>query len=539
MLLTADHPRSAKIHHLCGLSQIELGAHAEARPILESAVRIDPELAEAHADLALVLSVEGRHEEAEKSCRRAISLQPADLRFRLRLVGILEGAGREQDALAELAVAQEYAPEQTDLLLKVCAGLEKLGRYAEMLKLAERAIAENGESFDALSRLAIARHGTGDMAGAVRACEKALKLNSGQAGIYVTLGAANFEMGRLEEAHSAYRRALKLDPKDAAAGFSIGLVNLLRYRYRDGWEAFDQRFQAMRFSTWRPCEPRWNGGSLRGRGILIMREQGLGDEIMYASCYSDITRQASHCFVECDPRLERLFARSFPGVKFFPLKDRETTVVTDPGATVDVRTYAGSLPRYLRGSIRDFPNHSGYLHPDPDRITYWKNRLAELGPGMKIGISWKGGTAFTRRPLRSMSLATLTPLLSTPGVHWVNLQYGSRADDIAAYRESNGIPITDWPDAIDGDYEETAALVKALDLVISVTTSVVHLAGALGQKTWVMVAYVPEWRYGAQGETMPWYPSLNLIRQPAPQDWDSVVSRLVDRLNAELASRAK
>jgi tetratricopeptide (TPR) repeat protein len=461
-----------------------------------------------------------------------------EVRYRLRLVEILEAAGLEQNALSELAMAQECAPEHLDLLLKVCAGLDRKNRHLEMRRLAERAVLENGETFETLSCLAVACHGMDDMPSAITACRKALALRPEQAEIHVTLGSALFDSGNVDEAMATLRRALKLNRESVAAHYNLGLINLIRGKYREGWEQFDYRFRLPKNRSWRPCEPRWNGSALRGRTLLVMREQGLGDEIMYASCYGDVIASAKKCFFECDPRLEPLLSRSFPNATFLPLQDLVTRVASDPGVSVDVRSYAGSLPRYVRGSLRDFPRHHGYLKADPQRIQYWRERLGALGGGLKAGISWRGGTSVTKRGRRSFALTDLSSLLSVAGVQWVNLQYGERRDDIAQLHNEHGITINDWPEAIDGGYDETAALVSALDLVISVCTSVIHLTGAVGNAAWVLAPHVPEWRYGLAGESMPWYPSVRLFRQPAPDAWHPVIIEVREQLLMKVAATA-
>lgn len=267
-----------------------------------------------------------------------------------------------------------------------------------------------------------------------------------------------------------------------------------------------------------------------------MREQGLGDEIMFASCYSQVIRHARQCDIECDPRLRTLFSRSFPGATFYPLEDLHTTAQTEPGGAVDARIYAGSLPAFLRRSANDFPVHHGYLKPDPDRVARWAGQLADLGNGLKVGLSWRGGTVFTHRVRRTLALADLGAVLSVPGVNWVNLQYGDRAGEIAELRHCSGVEIVDWPEAVDGDYDETAALIGALDLVISVCTSVVHLTGALGRPVWVMTARVPEWRYGLDAPSMPWYPSARLFRQETQGDWGTVLGDVEQALRRQVES---
>lgn len=532
-----QQPRSAPANHLCGRALIEIDRHSDAEPYLRAAIQVDPGLTEAHADLSAVLLKVSDYEGAEASCRRAVALEPAELRHRLRLVEILESAGKERQSLTELAMAQELAPEQLDLLVKVCTGLERKNRHAEMRRLAERAVMEIGETFETLNCLAVACHGVDDIPAAVEACRKALAMRPDSPDLHSTLGSALIDAGKPDEAMAALRRAVKLNPRFSPALFNMGILNLMRGKYREGWEQFDHRFLLPKNRSWRKCELRWNGSSLQGRTMLVMREQGLGDEIMYASCYPDIIARSRKCFIECDHRLEKLLQRSFPGATFLPLQDISTREQSDPGVPVDVRSYAGSLPRYLRSSLRDFPQHHGYLSADPQRIEHWRERLSRQGPGLKVGISWRGGTSVTKRGRRSFTLDDLLPLLSVGGVHWINLQYGERADDIARLKNEHGITITDWAEAID-DYDETAALVSALDLVVSVCTSVIHLTGALGKTAWVMAPHVPEWRYGLTGEKLPWYPNVRLFRQPAPDDWQPVIQGVREQLIRRIATPA-
>ena len=526
----AGQPDSAQARHLCGRALMALGRQAEAENLLQAALRLDPQLADAYADLATIRLEGGDHEAAEQFSRAAVDAQPLEARYHELLANVLESTDRDREALAELSAALDCAPERVDLLLRVCSGLDHAGRHREMLPLAERAIAESGESFETLCCLALAQFGVDDLDGSVATARKALRLRTDKAPPYVALGTALFELGQTEEALAAHRRALKLEPGSAAARYDIGLINLMRGRFREGWEDFDQRLRLQKARAWRSCEPRWNGTALNGRTILVMREQGLGDEIMHASCYPDLLRQQAQCHIECDPRLERLFARSFTGAHFHPLQDLQTRVRTDPGVPVDVYSYAGSLPRYFRNGVQEFPVHDGYLKADPEQVAHWRRRLAALGPGLKVGISWRGGAAVTRRARRSLDLTQLLPLLTVAGVHWINLQYGDRGGEIADFTAAQGIAITDWPEAIDGDYDDTAALVSALDLVISVCTSVVHLAGALGRPAWVMTPRIPEWRYGLDRDTMLWYPSVKLFRQPVRGEWSPVIADIRERL---------
>ncbi len=533
----AGRPDSAQARHLCARALMALKRPAEAERLLKTALELDPGLSDAHADLAVIALTAGDYDAAERHGRAASDANPLEARYHELLAGVLEAAGRNRDALVELSAALDCAPERTDLLLRLCSGLDLAGRHREMLPLAERAVAESGENFETLCCLALAQFGVDDLDAAVATTRKALRLRTDKSAPYIVLGNALFELGKPEEALAAHRRALKLEPDSAAARYDIGLINLMRWRFREGWEDFEQRLHIKRSRAWRSCEPRWNGTALNGRTILVMREQGLGDEIMHASCYPDLLRQSAQCHIECDPRLERLFARSFPGASFHPLRDLQTRERTDPGVPVDVYSYAGSLPRYFRNGLQEFPSHDGYLTPDRQQVEHWRKQLAALGPGLKVGISWRGGVAVTRRSRRSLDLMQLLPVLSVPGVHWINLQYGERAREISEFTAAQGISIADWPEAIDGDYDNTAALVSALDLVISVCTSLVHLTGALGRPAWVMTPRIPEWRYGLEHDTMPWYPSVRLFRQPERGEWQPVIAKIGDGLRAKVTGQ--
>jgi hypothetical protein len=180
---------------------------------------------------------------------------------------------------------------------------------------------------------------------------------------------------------------------------------------------------------------------------------------------------------------------------------------------------------YRRNGSDRFPAHSGYLRASDERTAAWRQRLDDLGSGPTIGISWRGGTKLTRVVKRSLELEQLRSILTLDGAKFVSLQYGDIEAEIAAFTAQSGIPIQHWPEAIE-DYDETAALVCALDLTITVCTSVGHLAGSLGRPAWVMAPHVAEWRYGHEGSRMIWYPSLRMFRQRKPDAWRPVLSEL-------------
>lgn len=211
--------------------------------------------------------------------------------------------------------------------------------------------------------------------------------------------------------------------------------------------------------------------------------------------------------MECNPALLKLCERSFPAAVVYAAARDKQVPARIHALGIDAELPLGSLPLQYRTSASAFAPHQGYLRADPQRVEFWRVRLRALGPGLTVGISWRGGTHASRVALRSLSLPDWLPVLRTPGVRFVSLQYGAQvAADLHAFEAQSGIRIEHWSDAIE-DYDETAALVCALDMTMSVCTSVVHLAGALGAPVWVLAPKNVEWRYGSAGEGMPWYPS--------------------------------
>ena len=265
--------------------------------------------------------------------------------------------------------------------------------------------------------------------------------------------------------------------------------------------------------------------------LLVYAEQGLGDEIMFASCLPDLRQVVQGAIVlECDPKLEAIFQRSFPDIRVIGVP---RTLATDEGlkeaGLIHRQVPIGDLPGLFRQSWSDFPSHHGYLKADSDKVSKWRMRLQELGPGMKLGISWRGGTARSRSRLRTIPLQEWAPILNLQGFVFVSLQYGEHDDDLRELTDRFSVKVHHWPEAL-AHYDETAALVAALDGVVTVCTAVAHLTGALGQTGWVLVPSVPEWRYLSSGTTMPWYPSLKLIRQANGQPWREAIPTLCSML---------
>lgn len=502
-------------------------------------------------------------EGARAAIETALAATPDDAELNHRMGLLLLAEGEAAEALDYFHLALHYAPGLFPACLARAQALAELQRPSEEAGAYREFLQANPGHAGAALALAAWHHARGEYEPAL----ELLRPLSGQRPVQreacnllgVILGR---ELGQLEEGERLLRLALEPDPQWTVALSNLGWILLEKGDYAQGRNLLDQvlardpgdhetriarsymslkhgdfergwrDFEARRRSRFAADQPyaleQWDGAPMPGATLLICGEQGLGDQIMFASCISEAIARAGRCIVECNPKLVRLFQRSFAGANVYPAAaGAQNPDWLQQGEGVDRQILMGSLPGYFRRRREDFPNHTGYLKADPERIAYWRSRLDALGPGPKIGLSWRGGVASTRRHLRSLELPELLPLLRQPA-GFVSLQYGDCAGELDTLSREYGQTLPHWQDALD-DYDETAALVCALDLVISVCTAVVHLAGALGRPVWVMVPSIAEWRYLDRGETLPWYPSARLFRQTEPGHWQDVIGQLAGK----------
>ena len=236
----------------------------------------------------------------------------------------------------------------------------------------------------------------------------------------------------------------------------------------------------------------------------------------------DLIATAGACVVECNARLVKLFARSFPKAQVYAADTKGTTAST----MTDFEVSAGSLPQQFRRDTAAFPKHAGYLKVDTVRQIFWRDSRLLSEARVRIGIAWRGGTLRSRQYLRSLSLPDLLPVLQTPDCAFIRLQHGDYADEIRNMRDQNRVDLRVPEFSVANDIDELAAMISALDLVITVDNTIANLSGALGVPVWVLLPFSAEWRYGLNAETMPWYPSARLFRQLRPRTWTPVIDRV-------------
>jgi tetratricopeptide (TPR) repeat protein len=526
-------PGAAALHYELGCAMRALNEPARAVTCYRQALALDPALTEAHIDLASTLLALGNAEAAERCARDALALDARSLTAQVNLGAALEGQGRFHEAADAFRRALEIDAASMPALVNLGAVSLRLGRLDEAERSLARAVELAPAGVEARLRLGHVLLERRQPERAADCYREALRLEPGLVAGHVSLGHSLDLQGRFDQAMACYERALAIDPDNVQAHLNRSALWLLEGDFARGWDEYEWRLRDpgqaplhLRFP-----QPRWDGAPLAGRRLLVYGEQGLGDQIMAASCLPEVIAQAAHCVLDCDARLAPLFRRSFPQATVHGGGPTDPVDWLREAGPVDVAVPLASLPRHLRRAAAAFPRHAGFLHAAPERVAAWRERLASLGEGRRIGISWRGGVPQTNRGARSLPLADLLPLLRGPGARFVSLQYGPAEEELDALRREHGVDIAHWPEAID-DYDETAALVAALDLTVSVCTAVVHLAGALGRPAWVLAPVRPEPRYGKSGDTMPWYPSVRVFRQPRYGEWAPVIASAAAALAA-------
>jgi hypothetical protein len=282
-------------------------------------------------------------------------------------------------------------------------------------------------------------------------------------------------------------------------------------------------------------QPRWEGQSLTGRTILTWREQGVGDEILFANCIPDLAAAADNCVVECDPRLVPLFARSFPDCEVLPRSEPPQPRTGWPD--IDLHSPMGTLPRWLRPAMDRFPRERAFLRPDPGRVEYWKQRLAQLGPGLKVGVSWRSRLMTASRRKHYAPLEQWNPIFAVAGACFVNLQYCDYAQDIAASEERCGVRIhqmagLNLKDALD----DVAALIAALDLVITIGNVNLALSGGVGTETWFFALQHSHTWSTMGADYMPWFPRTRGFFRHWNENWEGAVQGVVRELRDRVSS---
>jgi tetratricopeptide (TPR) repeat protein len=481
------------------------------------ALVLAPNLAEIHNNLGNALQRRGEIEQAIESYRQALSIRPVFPEAHFNLGNALQKKQKWDQAIAAYHSALSLRPDYADAYLNLgIALLDKgdLDKAIEAYRHALRLRPDLAEGHANLARamLRLSRHEE-----AISEFQRALAMRGDQSDVEHDLGNALREAGRLDEAIAAYQRCLSRLPEYAGSHFGLAWTYLLKGEFERGWAEYEWRGElddaapfARRFS-----QPRWNGEDLRGRRILLYAEQGLGDTLMTFRYVPLVVARGGRVLLQCQTSLVPLVAGQ-GGV--------EQVIADDQPVPAVDQCPLMSLPGVFGTRLDTIPASVPYIQAPAELAHIWNARLQEYSGVKNIGLAWSGKPV---PPGRSAPLASLAPLAQVPGVQWHSLQIGPAAAE--ARTRPAGLKLKDWSDQLIG-FDQTAALIANLDMVLTIDTVFAHLAGAMGKPTWVMLPFAPDWRWMLNRADTPWYPTMRLFRQPRPGDWGTVASQIARNL---------
>ena len=498
----------------------------EALEVLRHAEGLFPNSAPLHNNLGNALLQRGCVDEARQQYERALAAEPDYVEAINNLGTVYRGLRDPETALAHFERALDLRPGRVDVLHNLALAMPPGSPGAERIEARLRGeIARHGESAAALGALSVFLEESGRFDEARDVANRSLALDPENADAWITLGICAAEVRDVRDAIRCYDHACKEESARAVARWNRAIALLALGEYDEGWREYESRWDLLIMLTDRRVfdTPEWDGSSLDGRTILLYTEQGLGDAIQFARFARELKRRwRARVIIECQPQLVELF-RSCEWVD--SVVARGTT-----RPAFDTHLPLLSLPRVLEIRVDTLPTEPAF--PALDRpITH----SIDNAPGvLKVGIVWDGRAPNAALARRSINLELFAPLAGVPGVQLYSLQVGDKSGQLE--RCSFGRDIRDLAPGID-DFVDTAAALARLDLLITIDTSVAHLAGSLGVPVWVLLIHNADWRWLMDRDDSPWYPSARLFRQAAADDWQPVMDRVATALRTLAQSR--
>jgi len=520
-------PDVAQPHAQLGMLLTQSGKHADAAASLARAVELAPESAEFAFHLGVALGNCGEADRAIAANQRAIELNPQMPEPYANLGVLLRSIGKREAALAAYGRALDLNPNCAEVHCNLGVALAEVDRMDEAIQCYQRALTINPEFVNALYNLANARRKADEHEQAIEIYRRAIDLKPDFVQAFSNMAMSFNDLGEDHLALRAYDRAVELRPDWAEARWNRSLTHLLLGNFERGWAEFDCRNQIDPPSSREFPGKRWDGESLAGKTILFNYEMGLGDSINFVRYVPMVAPEAARVILEVQAPLRELF-ESIPGVDEVVCLQRD-----QPFLKYDVHCSLMRLPQLFQSDPTTMPRTVPYLRPSEARLIKWRRELGPRSNNLRVGLVWAGSPEHQNDRHRSIPLASLASLATVPGIDFFSLQRGPAAAQ--AIDPPPGMHLTNTA----ADFEnmaDTAAVIEQLDLVISVDTSVAHLAGALGKPVWVLLAYVPDWRWMLGRSDTPWYPQMRLFRQPKRGDWATAIDRITERL-AELHHR--
>jgi len=502
-----------------------------AKICLEQVIQIRPDYPDAYSNLGLIQIQEGLFMKAEQSFQQAIKLNPnsPDSFNNLGLAQLQENQFTEAELSFRQAIKlNRNFPEAYNNLGITLKDMDRLEEATRNLYQAIKLKPNYAEAYNSLgSVLTDTKQNE-----AAEACFcRAIHSKPNYPEPFHNLGVLLTNANRLEQAETCFDQALKLNPNFTEAEFSLATLYLLQGRYEQGWEKYDKS-RMIQHNRFQPNIRRWNGEDLAGKKIVLYYEQGFGDTLHFVRYVEKVSKLALKTVLWVQKSLQRLITISFPTIEVHGTENVQDIACEE----FDFSCPLPSLPRVFSTAAATIPQSIPYIKVGPDIIAKWGELLNhEISwDAYKIGIAWAGNPEHHNDRNRSIPLALFSDLLAIDRVNWISLQVGSELQKLADIPQN----VFSQPQEMN-DFAETAGLIAALDLVITVDSAVAHLAGAMGKKTWLLLPFAPDWRWQIDRDDNPWYPSMKLFRQRQADNWPEVLSRVKQALILEISKQSR
>jgi tetratricopeptide (TPR) repeat protein len=513
----SEQPANSQALSLLGTVAMQTGRLPLALGLIGRAISASPQIASYHCNLGEAYRRSDNPEAAIRAFQRAIELNPALALAHNNLGIVLSDTGRWPEAADAFAEAIRIQPGCAPFHSNRGNALKEMGDLDGAMDDLRTAISLQPDHAEAHNNLGVVMAAKGRDEEAVGCYLKAIELNPRYGDAYTNMGNALFATGDSERAIAACRKAVEVAPDAPQAHWNLAVALLRTGNFEVGWPEHEWRLKTKLKFPVRPFpQPQWAGEELAGRTILLHCEQGFGDGIQNVRYVDLVAQRGGRIVLECHPELRRLFD-NYPGT------DR-VIARGEPLPHFDLHCPLSSLPYACRTRLETIPNQVPYLKPEPELGRRWREKLG--GAGMKVGLVWAGNPTHPNDRTRSIRLEQLAPLASNK-IEFHSLQKGPAAWQVR--QPPAGMRIVDHAGELE-DYVDTAALISQLDLVVSVDTSLAHLAGALGRPTWVLIPFVADCRWLIGRTDSPWYPTMRLFRQRTRERWEDAIGQLAREL---------
>ena len=492
------------------------GNFATAAQAFRDVIELHPDVGELHINLGAALKSAGDFDSAEAAYRDAIKLLPKNALAWFNLGNLLRDIKKDEEALKAFRKADMLQPGTPEILNNLGTQFYDMGAIEEALKNYDAALSCRPQFADAMTNRGNALQRLCRMDEAEHALTEALAIEPGNPVFNLNMSAFRAAAGQHDQALEFAEKAITLDPNYIEAHLKKASLLIQQGQLRKGLALYEKRWA---IQNWHALPnkldaKRWSGEALHGKSLIVWNEQGFGDAIMYARYLKDLSDRADKLTVMCEPTLHNLLGRRLSTeVEFIGLDD------TAPKS--DFHVSMMSLPHHFDASLKNLKTGSAYLVPEQGDVDKWRDSLTNAA--LHVGLIWAGNPKQSHDYSRSLNPELISPILDSPHIQFHNLLVGPRGD---LWRDER---LHD-PRKCLKSFDDSAAYMSALDLVISVDSAPAHLAGAIGKKTWVLLSFDPDTRYFLGRDDSPWYPEMTLYRQKNPGDWGPVIDQICNDL---------